>query len=88
MKALHVLQHTYRFILCDMKTLCFLLHAAYLCLSLPCFAPFETIDNGANERCKPLYITVYPVPCICMSRIYPPPYTGASVNIRPLPNFF
>lgn len=52
-------------------------------------APIEGIRNEANERRKPLYIIVYPVPRICMSRIYPPPpYTGASVNIRPLPNFF
>lgn len=26
-------------------------------LSLSCFAPFEAIDNEANERCKPLCYT-------------------------------
>lgn len=52
-------------------------------------APIEGIRNEANERCKPLYIIVYPVPRICMSRIYPPPPLYRCICEHPSsPEFF
>lgn len=61
-------------------------------LSLSCFAPFEAIDNEANERCKPLCYTAIRRVLRSADSHGPktptPPYVGTSVNIRPLPIFF
>ena len=84
--------YAYYFISCDIESLCFSSLWWCLCPSLPCFSPFEVIDNEANERCKPLcYTAIRRVPRSAYShgpKTPTPPYVGTSVNIRPLPIFF
>lgn len=56
----------------------------------PYFVPIEAISNEANERCKPLRVTVYPVPrfYVLGSSLPTPPCVRSFVVVRPLPIFF